>query len=104
MSLIALEPAIVTGALLGFIGGVLRIFTGVFKGFAFSTKIYWKVTLGMAVISGIIGLFLGALFNYAQSLSLIAGFAGYDVVDSVLKAFKTEKVIVTTTKVKGGTS
>lgn len=100
-SLIALDSMVVTGALLGFIGGALRVFVGVFKGFAFNTKIYWKVTWGMALISGIVGLFLGALFNYTQPLSLLAGFAGFDVIDSVLRTFKTQKVIVTSAK-KGG--
>ncbi len=107
MTLIALDPVILTGALLGFIGGVLRVFVGVFKGFAFSTKIHWKVMFGMALISGVIGLFLGALFNYTQPLSLLAGFAGFDVIDSVLRTFKTQKVIVVpeqNKKTRGGIS
>ena len=42
----------------------------------------------------IIGVFTGIVFNFDPRLSLLAGYAGTDILEGIYKSFKTEKVMV----------
>jgi len=52
---------------------------------------YWLIT---AFVAMIIGMFLGLIFNFDYRLSLLAGYAGTDILESVYKSFKVQKVYV----------
>jgi len=97
MAIIVLDPAIATGALLGFVGGVARVMVGILKAFSVKSKIYWSLTLATALV-----------FNFSQPLSLLAGFGGLDILDKIYQAFKVQKVIVVSEsqakKISGGSS
>ena len=108
LAIIALEPAIATAALLGFIGGVARVMVGMLKAISVKSKIYWSLTLATALASGFVGILLGVVFNFSQPLSLLAGFGGLDILDKIYQAFKVQKVIVVSEsqakKISGGSS
>jgi hypothetical protein len=46
----------------------------------------------------IIGVFTGIVFNFDPRLSLLAGYAGTDILEGIYKSFKTEKVMVVPSK------
>ena len=46
----------------------------------------------------IIGVFTGIVFNFDPRLSLLAGDAGTDILEGIYKSFKTEKVMVVSSK------
>ena len=46
----------------------------------------------------IIGVFTGIVFNFDSRLSLLAGYAGTDILEGIYKSFKTEKVMVVPAK------
>ena len=56
---------------------------------------YWAITVTIAMI---IGIFTGIVFNFYPRLSLLAGYAGTDILEGIYKSFKTEKVLVVTAK------
>ena len=58
-------------------------------------RFYWAITVTIAMI---IGVFTGIVFNFDPRLSLLAGYAGTDILEGIYKSFKTEKVLVVTAK------
>jgi len=79
---------------LGGVGGIARSAVGLTKAIAAKRKIvwdYWLVTAGIAVV---IGIFTGTLFNFDMRLSLLAGYAGTDIIEGIYKSFKVQKIIV----------
>ncbi len=84
--------------LLGGVGGLTRGVVGLLKALALKRKIlwsYWAITVTIAMI---IGVFTGIVFNFDPRLSLLAGYAGTDILEGIYKSFKTEKVMVVTGK------
>ena len=68
------------------------------KALALKRKIlwsYWAITVTIAMI---IGVFTGIVFNFDPRLSLLAGYAGTDILEGIYKSFKTEKVMVVPSK------
>ena len=47
-----------------------------------------------AIIVLIIGVFVGIIFNYDPRLSLLAGYAGTDILEGIYKSFAVQKVYV----------
>ena len=43
-------------------------------------------------IAGIIGIFTGIVFNFDYRLSLLAGYAGTDILEGIYKSFQVQKV------------
>jgi hypothetical protein len=85
---------VMTSGLLGLIGGMVRGFIGMFKALAVKRKIIWGYWLITAIISGLIGVLLGIVFSFDYRLSVLAGYAGTDILEGIYKSFKTEKVVV----------
>ena len=84
---------LVLAGLLGGIGGLTRGIIGLLKALALKRKVlwsYWAITVTIAVI---IGVFTGLVFNFDPRLSLLAGYAGTDILEGIYKSFKAEKVI-----------
>lgn len=91
---INVEPIILAG-LLGGLGGLTRGLVGLLKAMALRRKLlvgYFAITV---IIAWIIGIFVGILFyNIDIRLSLLAGYAGTDILEGIYKLFKTKKMYI----------
>jgi fluoride ion exporter CrcB/FEX len=81
-------------AILGGIGGLVRGFIGLLKALSMRRRILWGYYAITVVIAVVIGIFTGIVFNYDWRLSLLAGYAGTDIIEGIYKSFKVEKVYV----------
>jgi len=81
-------------ALLGGVGGLTKGFIALLKALSLRRRILWTYYAITAVIATIIGIFTGIVFNFDYRLSLLAGYAGTDILEGIYKSFKAEKVYV----------
>ena len=94
-----MEQVLLAG-LMGFIGGTTRGIVGLLKALSLKRKILWgyyTITLIMAMI---IGVFTGLVFDFDSRLSLLAGYAGTDILEGIYKSFKVQKIYVSTARKK----
>lgn len=79
---------LVQAGILGMTGGVARTVFSLLKT-AIARK-HMRLTSGLLllVLNALGGAFLGAVLNLTPSLSLLAGYASYDLLDSGHKLFK----------------
>lgn len=85
---------VVLPALLGGVGGLTRGVIGLLKALSLRRRILWGYYLITVAIAAIIGLFTGMIFNFDYRLSLLAGYAGTDILEGIYKSFKVDKVYV----------
>jgi len=85
---------IVLPALLGGIGGLTRGVIGLLKAMSLRRKILWNYYAITVVIAVIIGIFVGIIFDFDYRLSLLAGYAGTDILEGIYKSFAVQKVYV----------
>lgn len=84
---------IIQGALLGLLGGLARIAVGILKSRISKVKFKWKTVLISFICSAIVGSTAGILFNEDYKLSIIAGYAGTDLLENIYKiAFKKKQL------------
>ncbi len=88
-----MEPTILAG-LLGGIGGLTRGFVGLLKALSLRRKILWRYYAITVIIAVVIGIFIGIIFNFDYRLSLLAGYAGTDILEGIYKSFAVQKVYV----------
>ncbi|PIO07211.1 hypothetical protein COU59_03660 [Candidatus Pacearchaeota archaeon CG10_big_fil_rev_8_21_14_0_10_34_12] len=88
-----MEPIILAG-ILGGIGGVTRGIVGLLKALSLRRKVLWNYYLITVIIALIIGVFVGIIFDFDPRLSLLAGYAGTDILEGIYKSFKVDKVYV----------
>ena len=88
-----MDPILLAG-LLGGIGGLTRGFVGLLKALSLRRKILWNYYAITVVIALIIGIFVGIIFNFDSRLSLLAGYAGTDILEGIYKSFQVQKVYV----------
>jgi fluoride ion exporter CrcB/FEX len=81
-------------AVLGGLGGLTRGFIGLLKALSLRRRILWTYYTITVVVAAIIGIFVGIIFNFDYRLSLLAGYAGTDILEGIYKSFKVEKVYV----------
>lgn len=81
-------------ALLGAVGGLARWFVGLLKALSLRRKILWGYYIITVLVAAIIGLFVGIVFNFDYRLSLLAGYAGTDILEGIYKSFQVQKVYV----------
>jgi len=93
MSFIKMDPTIYAG-LLGGIGGLTRGVVGLLKALSLRRRILWAYYAITVLIAIIIGVFIGIIFDFDPRLSLLAGYAGTDILESIYKSFKVQKVYV----------
>lgn len=93
MDILTLEQLILP-ALLGGIGGLTRGFIGLLKALSLRRRILWNYYAITVVVAFVIGIFTGLIFNFDYRLSLLAGYAGTDILEGIYKSFKVEKVYV----------
>ena len=88
-----MEPIFLAG-LLGGIGGLTRGVVGLLKALSLRRRILWMyygITVAVALV---IGVFIGIIFDFDYRLSLLAGYAGTDILEGIYKSFKVSKVYV----------
>jgi len=88
-----MEPIVFAG-LLGGIGGVTRGVVGLLKALSLRRRILWNYYLITIIVAFIIGIFVGIIFDFDPRLSLLAGYAGTDILEGIYKSFKVQKVYV----------
>ncbi len=81
-------------AVLGGIGGATRGFIGLLKALSLRRRILWGYYSITVVVAVVIGIFTGLIFNFDYRLSLLAGYAGTDILEAIYKSFKVDKVYV----------
>lgn len=85
-------------AILGGIGGLTRGLVGLLKALSLRRKILWGYYIITVLIALIIGVFVGIIFNFDPRLSLLAGYAGTDILEGIYKSFAVQKVYVSNVK------
>lgn len=83
---------IILPALLGGVGGLTRGFIGLLKALSLRRRILWGYYAITVLVAFVIGVFTGLIFNFDYRLSLLAGYAGTDILEGIYKSFKVEKV------------
>ncbi len=78
--------------LLGGIGGLTRGVVGLLKALSLRRRIIWPYYLITVLIAVIIGIFVGIVFDFDPRLSLLAGYAGTDILEGIYKSFAVQKV------------
>ena len=81
-------------ALLGGIGGLTRGFVGLMKALSLRRKILWGYYSITVLIAVVLGIFTGIIFNFDPRLSLLAGYAGTDILEGIYKSFAVSKVYI----------
>ncbi len=92
-----MEEVMLAG-LLGGVGGLTRGFVGLLKALSLRRRILWGYYAITVLIALIIGIFTGIVFNFDPRLSLLAGYAGTDIIEGIYKSFKVEKVYISSSK------
>jgi len=83
---------IALAALLGGLGGLTRGIVGLLKALSLRRQIIWLYYIVTVLIAVIIGIFVGIVFNFDPRLSLLAGYAGTDILEGIYKSFAVQKV------------
>ena len=85
---------VIVPALLGGVGGLTRGIVGLLKALSLRRRIIWNYYLITVLIAGIIGIFVGIVFNFDYRLALLSGYAGTDILEGIYKSFQLQKVYV----------
>jgi len=86
--------ALLLSGLLGGIGGLTRGVVGLLKALSLRRRILWLYYAITVLVAVIIGIFTGIIFNFDPRLSLLAGYAGTDILEGIYKSFAVQKVYV----------
>ncbi len=86
-----MDPKLFAG-ILGGVGGLTRGVVGLLKALSLRRRIIWTYYLITVFIAVIIGAFVGIVFNFDPRLSLLAGYAGTDILEGIYKSFAVQKV------------
>jgi len=85
---------VVLAGLLGGLGGLTRGVVGLLKALSLRRRILWNYYIITVLVAVIIGVFVGIIFDFDPRLSLLAGYAGTDILEGIYKSFKVQKVYV----------
>jgi fluoride ion exporter CrcB/FEX len=80
--------ALLTGALIGGLGGLLRSIIGLGKSLAAKRRIRWHYFFITVLLAVIIGLILGALTSVSKPIAFLAGYGGTDILEGIGKVIK----------------
>jgi len=83
---------VMLAGLLGGIGGLTRGLVGLLKALSLRRKILWGYYLITVAVALVIGIFVGIVFDFDPRLSLLAGYAGTDILEGIYKSFAVQKV------------
>jgi hypothetical protein len=90
----AIYADLVLPAALGGVGGLARGFVGLLKALSLRRRILWGYYSITVLVAAVIGVFVGIVFNFDYRLSLLAGYAGTDILEGIYKSFKVDKTYV----------
>ena len=90
--------SLILPALLGGVGGLTRGLIGLLKAISLRRKILWGYYAITVLVAVVIGVFIGIIFNFDYRLSLLAGYAGTDILEGIYKSFQIQKVYVSSKK------
>ena len=85
---------VVLAGLLGGIGGLTRGVVGLLKALSLRRRIIWGYYAITVLVAIIIGIFIGIIFDFDPRLSLLAGYAGTDILEGIYKSFKVQKTYI----------
>jgi len=91
---------VISSAILGGLGGLTRGLVGLLKALALKRKILWDYYVITVTIAIIIGVFVGIVFSFDYRLSLLAGYAGTDILEGIYKSFNVKKIYIPPAKIK----
>jgi fluoride ion exporter CrcB/FEX len=77
--------------LFGGLGGITRAAMGLWKSLSHKRKILWQYWIMTVLISLVIGIFLGFLMSPDYKVSLLAGYAGTDILEGIVKGLNLNK-------------
>lgn len=86
-----MDPTLLAG-LMGLIGGATRGLVGLMKAMSLRRQILWSYYFITVLTACIIGIFTGIIFSFDPRLSLLAGYAGTDILEGIYKSFSVQKV------------
>ena len=86
--------SIVLAGILGGIGGLTRGVVGLLKALSLRRRILWGYYAITVAVALIIGVFVGIIFDFDPRLSLLAGYAGTDILEGIYRSFKVQKTYV----------
>ena len=85
---------ILLSGLLGGIGGLTRGLVGLLKALSLRRKIIWSYYIITVAVALVVGIFMGIIFDFDSRLSLLAGYAGTDILEGIYKSFQVSKTYV----------
>jgi fluoride ion exporter CrcB/FEX len=85
---------LILAGILGGVGGLTRGIVGLLKALSIKRKILWNYYAITVAIAVVIGVFVGIIFDFDPRLSLLAGYAGTDILEGIYKSFSVQKVYV----------
>ena len=85
---------VVLAGILGGVGGLTRGVVGLLKALSLKRKILWNYYAITVLIAVIIGVFVGIVFDFDPRLSLLAGYAGTDILEGIYKSFQVQKIYI----------
>ena len=85
--------ALFLSALLGGVGGLTRGLVGLMKALSLRRRILWGYYCITVFIAVVLGVFTGIIFSFDYRLSLLAGYAGTDILEGIYKSFAVSKVM-----------
>lgn len=92
-----MDPMLLAG-LMGLIGGATRGLVGLLKALSLKRQILWGYYAITVFTACVIGIFTGLVFSFDPRLSLLAGYAGTDILEGIYKSFQVQKVYVSAKK------
>jgi hypothetical protein len=87
-----MSDGILTGAILGGAGGLLRALVGLGKSISAKRRIHWSYFFITVAIAVVIGTVLGALVSVSKPIAFLAGYGGTDVLEGLGKIVKVVPV------------
>jgi hypothetical protein len=90
--------SLLLSSLLGGTGGLTRGVVGLLKALSMRRRILWGYYIITVLIAVIIGVFVGVIFDFDPRLSLLAGYAGTDILEGIYKSFAVQKVYISPKK------
>lgn len=85
---------ILLSAILGGVGGLTRGLVGLMKALSLRRKILWGYYGITVLVAIVLGVFTGIIFSFDYRVSLLAGYAGTDIIEALYKSFAVQKVYV----------
>ncbi|MBI4150781.1 hypothetical protein HY492_01515 [Candidatus Woesearchaeota archaeon] len=90
-----MDPLFITAAQFGAAGALIRAVLGLLKMLLSRKKPNWTVFCMLLIFNTIAGIFLAILFNQQPVLSLLIGYASFELLDALNKIIKFKSVSIT---------